>query len=196
MGGANRGLFSMSRQLAGLATSAAAEPAGLAGISSFAFQGTNANALISPADHSAAAAAAAPVDPVMPAWQRQYVSVVPPAHTQLFAASVAAGAGAGRHVTFDMRLGSQAIHAFFCDHQVSGKLIFPGKQALLSCAALRAQLTFLGSLGVWFDLCFIALDQSLHLRGNISLPAFHPRPPCLQELDTWRWRRQWLRPCC
>ena len=131
MGGANRGLFSMSRQLAGLDTSAAAEQAGVAGISSFAFQGTNAHALISPADHSAIAAAE-PAGPVMPAWQRQYVSVVPPAHTQLFAASVAAGAGAARNVTFDMRLGSQAVHAFFCDHQVSGKLIFPGKHVVLS----------------------------------------------------------------
>jgi NADPH:quinone reductase-like Zn-dependent oxidoreductase len=167
VGGTNHGLFSMSRQLAGLASSAAAEQAGVAGISSFAFQGTNAHALISPACHSASAAAAAPAGPVMPAWQRQYVSVVPPAHTQLFAATVAAGVGAARQVTFDMRLGSQAVHAFFCDHQVSGKLIFPGKQALLFATPC-----FLDS---WKR--YSAFEQALQLHGKLQPACPLPSMP-------------------
>lgn len=121
--GANRGLFAMPRQLIGHIST----PADLAGISSFAFQGTNAHALISPAASNGEAGTAVPA--IMPVWQQQFISVVAPAHTQLAGASVA-GAGAARHVAFAMRLGSQAMHAFFCDHQVTGKLIFPGMHLL------------------------------------------------------------------
>ena len=121
MSGANRGLYAMPRQLGGRASTSNS----VAGISSFAFQGTNAHALIAPVMEGALASdAAAP--PTMPGWQRQFISVLPPAHTQLRSVRVA-GTGAARRAVLAMQLGAQACHAFFCDHQVSGKLIFPGK---------------------------------------------------------------------
>ena len=117
--GANHGLFAMHRQLGGRTSSIGS----VTGISSFAFQGTNAHALVAPV---ASAAAVPAVAPTMPAWQRQYISVLPPVHTQLRSASVA-GTGAARRIMLAMQLGAQACHSFFCDHQVSGKLIFPGE---------------------------------------------------------------------
>ena len=122
--GANRGLFAMPRQLGGRSSSSS-DRSSVTGISSFAFQGTNAHALLAPAAKDAAPAVpAAPV--TTPAWQRQYISVLPPAHTQLRSVSVA-GTGAARRAVLAMQLGAQACHSFFCDHQVSGKLIFPGE---------------------------------------------------------------------
>lgn len=115
----------MPRQLGGRSSSTV-DRSTVTGISSFAFQGTNAHALLAPAAGSAGPdELAAPV--TMPAWQRQYISVLPPAHTQLRSVSLA-GTGAARRAVLSMHLGAQACHSFFCDHQVSGKLIFPGKE--------------------------------------------------------------------
>ena len=81
------GVFSMSRQLAGHASATAhSRAAGLAGISSFAFQGTNAHVLISPAEWNEEIKQA---DATMPAWRKQYVNVLPPAHTQVCAGNAA-----------------------------------------------------------------------------------------------------------
>ena len=117
VGGANSGLFSLSKQRAA-APSSISPGSRLAGVSSFAFQGTNAHLLLSDAPAGQPAAAGGP------AWQHQYVQVLPPAHSQL--RSVAADPAA-KALVLEMRVGQQAVHAFFCDHQVSGKLIFPGK---------------------------------------------------------------------
>ena len=136
------GLFAMPRQPGGRASTAPAADGSLAGVSSFAFQGTNAHAVVSPVDVAAQAAAATAPTPAMPAWQRQFTSVVPPVHPQVATASVA-GAGMARRVTFAMRLGSQACHAFFCSHQVSGKLIFPGKRSCWCLVVWAALIGFI-----------------------------------------------------
>jgi len=123
--GANRGLFAMPREQGGAAAGSHTDEPAVAGMSSFAFQGTNAHALLlTPA--LPASIVNTPAAIRMPAWQRQYIHVLPPAHVQLYSASVA-GAGAAQKAAFVMRLGSQAVHAFFSDHRVSGKAIFPGK---------------------------------------------------------------------
>lgn len=123
MSGANRRLFAMPRGASGAAGDGA--ELGLAGVSSFAFQGTNGHALLQPA---AIAAEPAAQPPVMPAWKRQHIHVLPPAHTQLRLGGVAASGSAQARAIFEMHLGSQTVHAFFSDHRVSGKAIFPGKR--------------------------------------------------------------------
>ena len=75
---ANSGLFAITRELGGFAGLATPLPS-LAGTSSFAFQGTNAHALISPAADNGTST----VGILTPIWKRQYVNVVPPAHVQV-----------------------------------------------------------------------------------------------------------------
>ena len=114
VGGAARGLFAMPKQPA---RAAAVAPGTMVGISSFAFQGTNAHALLAAlAGSTEGGPAGKPV-----AWQRNHISVLPPAHVQLRAFSLSSTSRAA----FEMTLG-QPVHAFFADHIVSGKVVFPG----------------------------------------------------------------------
>jgi len=82
----NARLFAMPRQAGGFAM-AGAPTAGLMGVSSFAFQGTNAHALVAAAGDSDGAV----VDTVAPAWRRGHVGVLPPAHPQLDSCAMPAG---------------------------------------------------------------------------------------------------------
>jgi hypothetical protein len=79
VGGTNAGLFDMPRAPGGFAC--AGRDTRVSGISSFAFQGTNAHALISPAAVEEASEAAT----VKPAWLKLHISVVPIAHVQVTA---------------------------------------------------------------------------------------------------------------
>ena len=127
MGGSNAGLFALLKQQAGHAE-VDASPSALTGISSFAFQGTNAHVLLggSTSSQSADHRAAGPLS-----WERQFTSVLPAAHAQLQSAVTQAG---GKRMALEMHLGQHALQAFFCDHQVSGKLIFPGGLDAQGCA--------------------------------------------------------------
>jgi 3-oxoacyl-(acyl-carrier-protein) synthase len=125
LAGPNARLFAMPRQPAGGAAAGGPGEA-LTGVSSFAFQGTNAHLLVSSAGREADPVAAAAT--LAPAWRQQYISVLPPAHPQLHSCVSAAG---GRAAAFEMRL-DQPVHAFFACHRVAGKAIFPGARACLS----------------------------------------------------------------
>ena len=88
-------------------------------VSAFAFQGTNAHALVE-ALGSEAAPAAAPAS-----WQRRWHYVLPAAH--LLAASVRVTAQPQRSVHFAAPLNRPQL-AYLWDHRVMGKAIFPGAQ--------------------------------------------------------------------
>lgn len=102
------------------------------GVSAFAFQGTNAHALLeAPA---ATSDAPAPADlAVLPAWQRRRQHVLPEAHYLISSATVAGAAGRGgasaRRALFHAELAGAPL-AFLWDHQVLGKALFPGEQLL------------------------------------------------------------------
>lgn len=145
------GAVAIPRQLAGRPATATITAAattggtafrgGMAGVSSFAFQGTNAHVLLSPA---------APPRPFVEppsgggdgcsiVWQRSYCHVLPPAHSLLRRAAVlqplqpAAGAGdvasvAGHLVSFEAELLHPAA-AFLHEHRVNNRAVFPGAGA-------------------------------------------------------------------
>jgi acyl transferase domain-containing protein len=137
--GTNTGLFAAPKQHGAFGAS----PSGLAGVSSFAFQGTNAHILLgSPTgvlDLEEAGMFKAP------AWKKQFINVVPPAHP-LIGLAIPSGTA----VAFEFSLGAP-VAAFFNDHQVSGKPIFPG----------QLKIPFLGFLlkmhGIFFSFCFLYL---------------------------------------
>ncbi|KAL4451846.1 hypothetical protein ABPG75_007508, partial [Micractinium tetrahymenae] len=125
------GAWAVPRQPAALgaaASGSADDAAGrlAVGVSSFAFQGTNAHTLL--ADSRLQAAAAAPMG-AAPAWQQQRHWVAPPAHS-LLESFRPAGRAASRAVFSCYLAGSAAAGsaalAYLWDHQVSGRPVFPG----------------------------------------------------------------------
>lgn len=107
----------MPRQPGALtAASAAAGPA-LVGVSAFAFQGTNAHALLLSPE-----AAGASLGKPDAHWARQRFWVAPHPHAALVGA---AAAEAGRHVAVQAELTAPEC-AYLWDHHVAGKALFPG----------------------------------------------------------------------
>ena len=110
------------------------------GTSAFAFQGTNAHAVVAAGTPANTAGSAQ-----TPAWQRKRHYVLPAAHSLITDASVGRGvsatAGSGpaaQLVLFHCDLARTRL-AFLWDHHVMGKAIFPGAGYFeLSSAALRA----------------------------------------------------------
>jgi hypothetical protein len=115
--------FAMPRQAAGRNSS----PAALTGVSSFAFQGTNGHIVVGNTDVLSVVQPEA-LDSAV--WKRQYTGVLPPMHCLLHTVSMAAGI---KNFVFEAHLG-HATCAFFFDHQVSGKAIFPG---MAHCGAAK-----------------------------------------------------------
>ena len=146
LSGVNVNLFAMPKQPGGFNSNinggdAASSGTGglLVGISSFAFQGTNAHLLV--AKNATTGSAAGGIvnnsdASILPVWKRTHISVLPPAHPQILTATVVPQTG-NSAVTFEMQLG-HPIHAFFKHHRVSGKAIFPGAGYLeMSAAAVE-----------------------------------------------------------
>ena len=109
---------------------APAQSAVTTGISSFAFQGTNAHAILDLPSALAAASALVTSSGQQHPWQKRHISVLPPMHASLMAAATAKGAD----VTFEWRLQSQAS-AFLYDHIVQGQCILPAAAYLEMIAA-------------------------------------------------------------
>ena len=114
---------------------APAQNAVTTGISSFAFQGTNAHAILDRPSAVAAAPLTASVQ--QHAWQKRHVSVLPPLCTSLTSAAVSAK---GAAVTFEWKLQSQAT-AFLYDHIVQGRSILPAAAYLEMIAAAAVSMT-------------------------------------------------------
>ncbi len=114
----------LPKQGGGLATAAAGQQHAAWGISAFAFQGTNAHALLAAAPLEASNAIAATA--AAPAWHNKRLYVLPEAHLLIATASVSSpSAAAQRRVAFHAELASASL-AFLWDHQVMGKPLFPG----------------------------------------------------------------------
>jgi acyl transferase domain-containing protein len=100
------------------------------GVSAFAFQGTNAHAVVQPA-----AASAAALHPgygaCRAAWKHCRMYVLPEAH--LFVRRAAPPPQGRRQVVLQADLARPEL-AFLWDHQVMGKAIFPGETCSCVCA--------------------------------------------------------------
>jgi hypothetical protein len=132
-----------------LSASVATESLLLGGISSFAFQGTNAHAIIGKqlgADGAALFALPGPSAAFLEAAavQRSRYWVLPAPHPLISSGSISgsgkAGAAAARSLVFECRLLAPRL-ALYGDHQVFGRVLFPGAGMLE--AALEAGATAL-----------------------------------------------------
>ena len=114
------------------APSAAAQPAEgqqtVFGVSAFAFQGTNAHALL--AVQLGSEAATALVSPKILAWAKERHWIAPDPHVLVGSALRAGPAG----VLFDTNL-THPKHAFLWDHAVGGRPLLPGAAFLEAAAA-------------------------------------------------------------
>ena len=87
------------------------------GISSFAFQGTNAHAVLG----QPSALPLQPLNPTNPAWQKHHISVLPPMHACMHSVTTTVKRSVA---TFEWQLHKQSS-TFLCDHIVQGRGILP-----------------------------------------------------------------------
>ncbi len=129
----SRGTMAAGRQAGPLP---AVSEAALAGVSSFAFMGTNAHAVLRSSPPAKAGAAAAPATAAgQLAWRRSSCWAGPAAC--LLAEHVAHASG-GARVVLQARLGAPQL-AYLWQHRVAGRAIFPGAGYLeMVAAAARA----------------------------------------------------------
>lgn len=125
--------------LGGMVSGAGEGEATAAGVSAFAFQGTNAHALLcTPGTASPAALACAAAAPE--AWQRRRHWFAPTPHALL--PRLAAAAGRAGAVHLQAVLGGSAL-AYLQDHRVGGRALFPGA-AMFEAAHASAMLLLEG----------------------------------------------------
>lgn len=146
-------LLSMPRQASGRPTSSADTPAAT-GVSSFAFQGTNAHILLLPSAPAASPShgnpsSAAPYssasfnpnqhDAASALWDRRFLFVLPPSHALLRRALPTPTVSSA--AVFEVALAHPAA-AFLWQHVVNGRAIFPGAGYLeLAAAAVEILLS-------------------------------------------------------
>jgi hypothetical protein len=117
--------LAMPREVLPLVGATAALSVGV-GVSAFAFQGTNAHAIISAVD-------SVPCQPNVvgsgasaePSWEKQRLWVHPKLSALVCSAAVLGGPGAGASVMFQCRLSAAALASWW-DHRVGGKAVVPG----------------------------------------------------------------------
>jgi acyl transferase domain-containing protein len=137
------------------------------GVSSFAFQGTNAHLLLAAGSTSTAAATAAVTAAAQQRqqlMQQKYLSVLAPAHSLVWSAG-ATLSGTSRSVRFEVQLSHPSV-AWLYDHMVGGRLVLPGAAYLEVALAAGRQL--LGS-GYATDMALAAV--------SISAPLVLPEGP-------------------
>jgi hypothetical protein len=108
----------------------------LSGVSAFAFQGTNAHALLARPE-----AGSLPKTSRLAAvgWQREACWVAPPVHIMLHSArSVGAGSARKASMQMECHLSATPRLASFWDHRVAGRVLFPGASFFeLATAAIK-----------------------------------------------------------
>ena len=144
---------------------APSQSAAVIGISSFAFQGTNAHALLAPP--SALAADSLGSSSPCHAWHKCHTSVLPPIHACL---TSAATSGRGEVITFACALQSQSS-AFLYDHIVQGQCILPAAAYLEMITAAVVTVTAAASSAQATCAISGAVFQAPLLLPKISQPA-------------------------
>ena len=97
------------------------------GISAYAFQGTNAHAVVASAPAAAPGPDGAVPNASVPAlvtWQRDWQFVAPPVHIML--TRVRSLPGRRAQLLMDCHLSATPRLAYFWDHRVGGRVLFPG----------------------------------------------------------------------
>lgn len=110
-----------------------------AGVSAFAFQGTNAHALVSPSSNTSTIFE----DPIVPQWQHRRHWFAPAPHALLRKAYIPSiNSSKKKVVTLQVDV-YQSATAYLLDHVVSGRALLPGAAMVEACHAeanmLRAQ---------------------------------------------------------
>ncbi len=138
---------------------AAGLSAALAGVSAFAFQGTNAHAVLCAAPPGAGAPRAQPAP-----WRRQRHWFTPvELHLLLARAGAPAGGpGAARGMRFEARLDRPAL-AFLWDHRVAAAPLLPAAAMLELATAAAAAAVQTGGLAEAFALVGVAIPAPLPL---------------------------------
>ncbi len=99
----------------------------LSGVSAFAFQGTNAHALLQrPHEASTGGTLPYPTCPAAVPWQREAQWVAPMVHLMLHRVRCSAAGSSKAMAHIDCQLSSTPRLAFFWDHSVGGRVLFPG----------------------------------------------------------------------
>ncbi len=167
------GAFFLPRQPApssgAAAAAATAEGAGASvasawGVSAFAFQGTNAHALLALGSHASATTVLGVCNPRFATWAKDRFWIAPEPHALVGSVARVAGAAGTAAVLFAADL-LQPKHGHLWDHAVAGRPILPGA-AFLEAAAACLQMTV------------AAGDDSLALLlASVSIPAPLELPP-------------------
>jgi hypothetical protein len=128
--------WAVPRQLGALPIGTAATGPAACGISAFAFQGTNAHALLTaPTPHGTAGFSGAAIRKPCANWLQQRFWVAPRTHAALVRAAATPGS---RQVAMHVSLAAPAL-SYVWDHQVTGKALFPGAGFFeLAAAAAKA----------------------------------------------------------
>jgi hypothetical protein len=158
------GAFFLPRQHAPSSSGQAAAPADTAwGVSAFAFQGTNAHALLALAGADSAAVLTL-VNPRSTAWAKERFWIGPEPHALVACvARVATTAGAaGTAVLFEADL-MQPKRAFMWDHAVAGRPILPGAAFLEAAAGCLHTAAAAGDDGVRLLLTAVTIPAPLEL---------------------------------
>ena len=151
----------------------------LCGVSAYAFQGTNAHAIIqrppeAPAGGSAAGAAGLPNTsrPTVALWQKEAHWVGPPVHALLHAGRPLAGGSRKASLALDCQLSATPRLAYFWDHRVGGRVLFPGAGFFeLATEAAKASA---GKAGATASLAAATIPAPLQLPDSQQLAKAAP----------------------
>jgi acyl transferase domain-containing protein len=143
----------------------------VSGVSSFAFQGTNAHLLLAAGSISsatAAAAVAAAAQQRQQLMQQKYLSVLAPAHSLVWSAGIDSNSSS-RSVQFEVQLSHPSV-AWLFDHIVGGRPVLPGAAYLEVALAAGRQL--LGSsYAADLALTAVSISAPLVLPGGPAAAA-------------------------
>ena len=142
----------------------------LSGVSAFAFQGTNAHAVLQRAPSPTVSGALSASRLATGLWERQTQWVAPEAHVMLH--NMRSSSGRNPTLALDCQLAATPRLAFFWDHRVSGRALFPG--AGFFELALAAVKVVAGRARSSAALTAITIPAPMHLPDALSAQGAKP----------------------
>ena len=172
--GTTQPTFALPRQTFALPLSSVS-PEIISGVSAFAFQGTNAHAVLQRPAGRPNTSRLGSTD-----WQRESLWLAPQLHAMLHSAAVSAAAAHGkggastsqRVLTVECQLSTTPRLAYVWDHVVSGKVLFPGA-AFFELAAATAKLAA-GKAGGQLTVAGVAIPAPLALPSKLDQQQQRP----------------------